>query len=62
MSYLEIYNEVCYDLLTNRSQGHSQLHKVLPMEDDKGGVVLRGLSRHSIQTESDALNLLFMVC
>lgn len=58
---MEIYNEVCYDLLTQRSSGHTELLKVVPMEDDGGNIQLRGLSAHNVQNEADALNLLFMV-
>jgi hypothetical protein len=62
VSYLEIYNDVGYDLLDPN-------HDITKMEDlpkvellDTGGseVILRNLSQNAVATEEDALNALFI--
>lgn len=65
ISYMEIYNEQGYDLLTesNNKGGSSNLHdlpKVKMMEDENGNFHLRNLSSHRAATEEEALNLLFL--
>ena len=59
--YVEIYQEVCYDLLDHK-------HRVTPVDDwdkvdvmqnQEGSIHLRGLNVHEAKTERDALNLLF---
>ena len=63
ISYLEIYNETMYDLL-------STLPGVLPVdpglltvtEDDGGFTRVKGLSVHHASSEEEALNFLFEVC
>ena len=64
-SYMEIYNEVGYDLLAEPAAGASiemleQLPRVSLQEDEEGTVHLRGLSQHAVVTEEEALNLLFL--
>ncbi|XP_067887611.1 kinesin-like protein KIF9 isoform X2 [Heterodontus francisci] len=58
VSYLEIYNENLFDLLsglpdTLTSDGH------MTIVEDSHGVHIRGLSIHRVSTEEDALNYLF---
>eukprot|EP00929_Paragymnodinium_shiwhaense_P076615 TRINITY_DN39414_c0_g1_i1.p1 TRINITY_DN39414_c0_g1~~TRINITY_DN39414_c0_g1_i1.p1 ORF type:complete len:872 (+),score=222.76 TRINITY_DN39414_c0_g1_i1:87-2702(+) len=62
VSYLEIYNDAGYDLLT-RAEGTTQLEdlpKVALREDEDGNIHLRNLSVNMAQKEEDALNLLFL--
>ncbi|XP_078396988.1 kinesin-like protein KIF9 isoform X3 [Cetorhinus maximus] len=58
VSYLEIYNETLFDLLSSLtesvgSDGH------MTIVEDSHGVHIRGLSIHQVSTEEDALNYLF---
>jgi kinesin family protein 6/9 len=58
VSYLEIYNEVLYDLL--REGGTSSTSPELSInEDRKGATHIRGLTLRHVPTEEDALGLLF---
>ncbi|NXI75014.1 KIF9 protein, partial [Anseranas semipalmata] len=58
ISYLEIYNETLFDLLsTMTSNGTSDMQ--LAVVDCPQGVYVKGLSIHSVSHEEDALNLLF---
>ncbi|NXN65521.1 KIF9 protein, partial [Himantopus himantopus] len=58
ISYLEIYNETLFDLLsTMRSNGTGDTQ--LAVVDCPRGVYVKGLSIHSVSHEEDALNLLF---
>ncbi|KGL96230.1 Kinesin-like KIF9 [Charadrius vociferus] len=58
ISYLEIYNETLFDLLsTMRSNGTGDMQ--LAVVDCPQGVYVKGLSVHSVSHEEDALNLLF---
>ncbi|XP_025945558.1 kinesin-like protein KIF9 isoform X9 [Apteryx rowi] len=58
VSYLEIYNETLFDLLstmTSSRTGDAQMAVV----DCPQGVYVKGLSIHTVSHEEDALNLLF---
>mmetsp|Transcript_27944 Transcript_27944/g.39996 ORF Transcript_27944/g.39996 Transcript_27944/m.39996 type:complete len:596 (+) Transcript_27944:316-2103(+) len=63
VSYLEIYNDKGYDLLSDE---HSQItnleemRKVSILEDEEGGFHFRNLSVHPVTSEEEALNLLFL--
>ncbi|KAF1507380.1 Kinesin-like protein KIF9, partial [Megadyptes antipodes antipodes] len=58
ISYLEIYNETLFDLLsTMASNGTSDVQ--MAVVDCPQGVYVKGLSIHSVSHEEDALNLLF---
>ncbi|KAM6142222.1 kinesin-like protein KIF9 [Phoenicopterus ruber ruber] len=58
ISYLEIYNETLFDLLsTMTSNGTSDIQ--MAVVDCPQGVYVKGLSIHSVNHEEDALNLLF---
>ncbi|XP_034015745.1 kinesin-like protein KIF6 [Thalassophryne amazonica] len=62
ISYLEIYNEVGYDLL-NVQREASQLEdlpKVTILEDSNQNIHLRNLSQQLSANEEEALNLLFL--
>ncbi|KAA0162039.1 hypothetical protein FNF31_03450 [Cafeteria roenbergensis] len=72
ISYLEVYNEVGYDLLEDSATGgHSragtvpgtkaleELPRVTVREDEYGNVHLGNLSLHRAESEEEALNLLF---
>ncbi|KAJ3149071.1 Kinesin- protein 6 [Geranomyces variabilis] len=62
VSYLEIYNEVAYDLLddTREAKKLEDLPKVSLQEDDGGNIHLRNLSCITAKDEEEALNLLFI--
>mmetsp|Transcript_39791 Transcript_39791/g.76208 ORF Transcript_39791/g.76208 Transcript_39791/m.76208 type:complete len:908 (-) Transcript_39791:68-2791(-) len=62
ISYLEIYNNDGYDLLSREdtAQKLEDLPKVMLREDDDGNIHLRNLSVNTAQKVEDALNLLFL--
>lgn len=64
VSYLEIYNQSGYDLLTegiDRGGGATdEVPKVTMLEDENGHFHFKNLSMHSVSSEEDALNLLFL--
>jgi len=62
ISYLEIYNDVGYDLLDPNREVKmlEDLPKVSMLEDEDGNVHMRNLSMHRAANEEDALNLLFL--
>eukprot|EP00624_Nannochloropsis_granulata_P005943 evm.model.NODE_4234_length_10529_cov_51.253872.1 len=72
VSYLEVYNEVGYDLLAEggregaggggieHERGQVKLPRVVLLEDEEGNCHLKGLSMHAVSTEEEALNLLFV--
>lgn len=59
ISYLEIYNEVGYDLLDPAREvaALEDMPQVFFQEDEEGRLHLRNLSAHRAATEEDALNL-----
>ena len=59
ISYLEIYNDVGYDLLdpAREARALEELPTVAALEDEDGRVHLRRLSRHRAASEEEALNL-----
>ncbi|XP_038148683.1 kinesin-like protein KIF6 [Cyprinodon tularosa] len=62
ISYLEIYNEVGYDLLDPRYEASrlEDLPKVMIMEDPEQNIHLKNLSMQQSTNEEEALNLLFL--
>ncbi|XP_019900099.1 kinesin-like protein KIF6 isoform X3 [Esox lucius] len=62
ISYLEIYNEVGYDLLDPQHEASrlEDLPKVTIMEDPDQNIHLKNLSLHQSSNEEEALNLLFL--
>ncbi|XP_024084149.1 kinesin-like protein KIF6 isoform X4 [Cimex lectularius] len=48
ISTMEIYNELCYDLLSEEGSNHEGFTKVLLLEDAAGTVKLRNLSEHKV--------------
>ncbi|XP_066531447.1 kinesin-like protein KIF6 isoform X2 [Hoplias malabaricus] len=62
ISYLEIYNEMGYDLLDPRHEASNleDLPKVTIMEDTDQNIHLKNLSLQSSANEEEALNLLFL--
>ncbi|XP_022050559.2 kinesin-like protein KIF6 [Acanthochromis polyacanthus] len=62
ISYLEIYNEMGYDLLDSRHEASrlEDLPKVMVMEDPDQNIHLRNLSMQQSANEEEALNLLFL--
>lgn len=61
ISYLEIYNNDGYDLLSRDDAAKLEdLPKVVLREDEEGNIKLRNLSVNMAQKEEDALNLLFL--
>ncbi|XP_045919303.1 kinesin-like protein KIF6 isoform X2 [Micropterus dolomieu] len=62
ISYLEIYNEMGYDLLDSRHEASrlEDLPKVMIMEDPDQNIHLKNLSLQQSANEEEALNLLFL--
>eukprot|EP00879_Flechtneria_rotunda_P025732 GHRR01027371.1.p1 GENE.GHRR01027371.1~~GHRR01027371.1.p1 ORF type:complete len:323 (+),score=74.77 GHRR01027371.1:204-1172(+) len=62
ISYLEIYNELGYDLLdpTREVQAMEDLPQVYIQEDEDQNINFKNLSIHRAATEEEALNLLFL--
>ncbi|CAL8271728.1 unnamed protein product [Merluccius merluccius] len=62
ISYLEIYNEVGYDLLDRQHEASNleDLPSVTIMEDPEQNIQLRNLSIQQSANEEEALNLLFL--
>lgn len=62
VSYLEIYNEVGYDLLDSSRDAKrlEDFPRVLLREDEDQSIFLQGLSSHSVTSEEEALNWLFV--
>ncbi|XP_074548303.1 kinesin-like protein KIF6 [Halichoeres trimaculatus] len=62
ISYLEIYNEMGYDLLDSRHEASrlEDLPKVMIMEDPEQNIHLRNLTLQPTANEEEALNLLFL--
>ncbi|XP_068195079.1 kinesin-like protein KIF6 [Antennarius striatus] len=62
VSYLEIYNEMGYDLLDSQNEASQleDLPKVTIMEDPDQNIHLRNLSLQQSANEEEALNLLFL--
>uniref|UniRef100_A0A3P8UDZ2 Kinesin family member 6 n=1 Tax=Cynoglossus semilaevis TaxID=244447 RepID=A0A3P8UDZ2_CYNSE len=62
ISYLEIYNELGYDLLDSRREASrlEDLPRVSIMEDADQNIHLRNLSLQQAGNEEEALNLLFL--
>ncbi|CAI2722763.1 unnamed protein product [Schistosoma spindalis] len=65
ISYMEIYNEIGYDLLDSRHNNMTSKLEDLPRvtlfeHTEAGTVHLKNLSIHSASTTDEALNLLFM--
>ncbi|KAL4217271.1 Kinesin-like protein kif9 [Mactra antiquata] len=61
ISYIEIYNETTFDLLSTLPESWSQLNENQPMTicENEDGIYVKGLSCHLVQNEEEALNLLF---
>ncbi|CAG9819513.1 unnamed protein product [Phaedon cochleariae] len=64
MSYMEIYNEVGYDLLSpkqlNTARYLEELPRISLLEDKKGEAHIRNLSVLPVTTEQEAMRLLFL--
>eukprot|EP01036_Dinobryon_divergens_P027336 gene27336-36096_t len=62
ISYMEIYNDKGYDLLdpSHETKALEDLPKINLLEDEHGNFHLKNLSMHQVESEEDALNLLFM--
>lgn len=58
VSYLEIYNESLYDLLSNVAT-YEQKGEISLQEDTKGNLIIKGLKKHIVNNEEEAFNLLF---
>ena len=58
ISYLEIYNEIIFDLLSPLP-ANEQKGEINFQEDAKGNIVVKGLSKHVVSNEEEAFNLLF---
>jgi kinesin family protein 6/9 len=60
ISYVEIYNETMFDLLSPLPSSIGT-QSALYVTEDENGTYVKGLSTHLVQTEEEALNLLFEV-
>lgn len=67
ISYLEIYNETMFDLLSTINPPGARTDNAIPeltpmtVVEDEHGCYVKGLSCHLAQNEEEALNLLFEV-
>ena len=68
VSYMEIYNEQLFDLLSDinenqfskaNSDGFEDTGNMVIMEDNTGNMIVKGLSSHVVTSEEEALSLLF---
>ena len=59
ISYLEIYNEIMFDLLPDDGNVMKQRPDITFQEDAKGNLTVKGLTKHKVTNEEEALNLLF---
>lgn len=62
VSYMEIYNECMYDLLTTLPGTVPIDPSIMTVTEEKGFTQVKGLSIHTANNEEEALNLLFEVC
>ncbi len=64
ITYLEIYNQLGYDLLVENSHGsnssNDEAKRVTMLEDEYGDFHFKNLSMQKVSSEEDALNLLFL--
>lgn len=58
MSYLEIYNESLFDLLSPVPT-YQQRGDISIQEDLRGNLIVKGLSKHRVNNEEEAFNLVF---
>jgi kinesin family protein 6/9 len=56
ITYLEVYNEVLFDLLNNDTNNQEEMQI---MEDAKGMIFVRGLQKVAANNEEEALSLMF---
>ena len=59
VSYLEIYNEIMFDLLPESGNFAGERANIEFQEDSKGNVSVKGLSKHKVTNEEECFNLLF---
>ncbi len=59
VSYLEIYNEIMFDLLPEDGKFLGERANIEFQEDSKGNVSVKGLSKHKVTNEEECFNLLF---
>ena len=59
ISYLEIYNEIMFDLLPEDGKFLGERANIEFQEDNKGNVIVKGLSKHKVTNEEECFNLLF---
>ncbi|KAL0222378.1 hypothetical protein RCL1_002232 [Eukaryota sp. TZLM3-RCL] len=61
LSYLELYNEKCYDLLNSDRQTErlEDLPKINILEDGSGNIVLPGLTKRVVSNLEEALDVLW---
>ena len=59
VSYLEIYNEIMFDLLPEDGKFLGERANIEFQEDNKGNVIVKGLTKHKVTNEEECFNLLF---
>ena len=59
VSYLEIYNEIMFDLLPENGNFIGERANIEFQEDSKGNVNVKGLTKHKVTNEEECFNLLF---
>ena len=59
VSYLEIYNEIMFDLLPEDGTFLGERANIEFQEDNKGNVIVKGLTKHKVTNEEECFNLLF---
>lgn len=62
-TYLELYNEVGFDLLDDtRAPGAPDPPRVSIMEDEQGALHMRHVGMHRVASEEEALHLVCAAC
>ena len=59
VSYLEIYNELMFDLTSPTPTSEQQGNSISIQDDAKGEIHVKGLSLNLVKNEEEALNYLF---
>jgi len=59
VSFVEIYNELMFDMLSDQSPGEQSGTSISIQDDASGEVSVRGLTMSTCRNEEEALNCLF---
>ena len=59
VSFVELYNELMFDMLSDVSPGEQTGSSITIQEDGRGEIAVRGLTMTECRNEEEALNCLF---